>query len=169
MLIAAFAPYMTYKFVSFMGADMYHLMSAEQEAKSALNRPLPIRTTLGSPASVLNSGSSDTQTPPTPAPAPDSGSTQTVASTSSETGASNTAASGSTTGAAGGAAAGGAAAGVGAAVIVVEETATAGPKLGGAVSEAAMGTSEATQPIPPSQPAPRTTFTPTSPPPSPEV
>ena len=43
MLVAGFAPYMTYKAISFMGFDMYHSMSAEQEAKSALNRPIPIR------------------------------------------------------------------------------------------------------------------------------
>ncbi|WP_435159320.1 conjugal transfer protein TrbL, partial [Amycolatopsis sacchari] len=30
MLIAAFAPYMTYKFLSFVGIDMYHAMSSEQ-------------------------------------------------------------------------------------------------------------------------------------------
>ena len=40
MLMAGFAPYMTYKAISFMGFDMYHAMSAEQEAKSALNRPV---------------------------------------------------------------------------------------------------------------------------------
>ena len=44
MLVAAFAPYMTYKFISFVGFDMYHAMSSEQEAKSALNRPVPIPT-----------------------------------------------------------------------------------------------------------------------------
>ena len=42
MFIAAFAPYMTYKFLSFVGFDMHHSMSAEQEAKSALNRPVPV-------------------------------------------------------------------------------------------------------------------------------
>lgn len=42
MFIAAFAPYMTYKFLSFVGFDMYHAMSTEQEAKSALNRPVPV-------------------------------------------------------------------------------------------------------------------------------
>jgi hypothetical protein len=42
MLMAGFAPYLTYKAISFMGFDMYHAMSAEQEAKSALNRPLPV-------------------------------------------------------------------------------------------------------------------------------
>jgi hypothetical protein len=33
---------MAYKFVSFIGSDMYHAMSTEQEAKQALNIPLPI-------------------------------------------------------------------------------------------------------------------------------
>ncbi|MDQ7991094.1 MAG: conjugal transfer protein TrbL [Propionicimonas sp.] len=42
MFVAAFAPYITYKFLSFVGFDMYHAMSSEQEAKSALNRPIPI-------------------------------------------------------------------------------------------------------------------------------
>ncbi|WP_166355038.1 conjugal transfer protein TrbL [Phytoactinopolyspora limicola] len=42
MFVAAFAPYMTYKFISFVGFDMHHAMSAEQEAKSALNRPVPV-------------------------------------------------------------------------------------------------------------------------------
>src|SRR5690625_3319278 len=41
MLVAAFAPYMAYKFISFVGFDMYHAMSSEQEAKSAMNRPIP--------------------------------------------------------------------------------------------------------------------------------
>ena len=35
---ANFAPYLTYKAITFMGFDMYHAMSAEQEATSALNR-----------------------------------------------------------------------------------------------------------------------------------
>ncbi|MGZ6583141.1 MAG: conjugal transfer protein TrbL [Solirubrobacteraceae bacterium] len=42
MLMAGFAPYLTYKAIAFMGFDMYHAMSAEQEAKGALNRPMPI-------------------------------------------------------------------------------------------------------------------------------
>ncbi|WP_211658943.1 conjugal transfer protein TrbL [Phytoactinopolyspora halophila] len=42
MFVAAFAPYMTYKFISFVGFDMHHAMSTEQEAKSALNRPVPV-------------------------------------------------------------------------------------------------------------------------------
>ena len=42
MLMAGFAPYLTYKAIAFMGFDMYHAMSAEQEAKASLNRPMPI-------------------------------------------------------------------------------------------------------------------------------
>ena len=59
MLIAGFAPYMTYKAISFMGFDMYHAMSAEQEAKSALNRPMPIpmsRRPGSEPSKVLDGG-----------------------------------------------------------------------------------------------------------------
>ncbi|MGK2876691.1 MAG: conjugal transfer protein TrbL, partial [Nocardioides sp.] len=60
MLMAGFAPYMTYKAISFMGFDMYHAMSAEQEGKSALNRPLPIpmnRAPGSQPSKVLDGGS----------------------------------------------------------------------------------------------------------------
>ena len=42
MFIAGFAPYITYKFLSFVGFDMHHAMSSEQEAKSSLNRPVPV-------------------------------------------------------------------------------------------------------------------------------
>ena len=56
MLMAGFAPYLTYKAIAFMGFDMYHAMSAEQEAKASLNRPMPIplsRRTGSEPAKVL--------------------------------------------------------------------------------------------------------------------
>ena len=42
MFVAAFAPYITYKFLNFVGVDVYHAMSSEQEAKAALNRPVPV-------------------------------------------------------------------------------------------------------------------------------
>ncbi len=42
MFVGAFAPYMAYKFISFIGFDIHHAMSVESEAKQALNRPLPI-------------------------------------------------------------------------------------------------------------------------------
>ena len=41
MGIAAFAPYMVYRFISFIGFDLYNTMGAEQESKSAMNRPVP--------------------------------------------------------------------------------------------------------------------------------
>ncbi|MCI1636786.1 MAG: conjugal transfer protein TrbL [Bifidobacterium crudilactis] len=45
MALAGFSPYMVYRFLSFVGVDFYNQMGAEQDAKSALNRPLPIPTT----------------------------------------------------------------------------------------------------------------------------
>ena len=59
MLMAGFAPYLTYKAIAFMGFDMYHAMSAEQEAKASLNRPMPIplsRRSGSEPAKVLGDG-----------------------------------------------------------------------------------------------------------------
>ena len=59
MLMAAFAPYLTYKAISFMGLDMHHAMSAEQETKSAMNRPMPIplnRQSGSTPRKVLGDG-----------------------------------------------------------------------------------------------------------------
>ena len=41
MAMAAFAPYLTYKFIAFVGFDMYHAIGSEQDAKNALNRPVP--------------------------------------------------------------------------------------------------------------------------------
>jgi type IV secretion system protein TrbL len=63
MLMAGFAPYMTYKAIAFMGFDMYHAMSAEQEAKAALNRPdadpdEPRAAPGSEPSKVLDGGSS---------------------------------------------------------------------------------------------------------------
>ena len=58
MFIAAFAPYMVYKFISFVGFDMYHVMSAEQESKQAMNRPTPLpgKPDGGGPQKVLDGG-----------------------------------------------------------------------------------------------------------------
>jgi hypothetical protein len=181
MMIAAFAPYMTYKLIAFMGSDMYHLMSAEQEAKSAMNRPLPVRASMGNPSKVLDSGSGDGGSTAPPPAAPSGGQTTNVTATSPTAGASGGSAAGggagasagagsagAGAGASGGAAAGGAAAAAGpaaAAVIgaqVVKGAATAGPAAGGHVGDAAMGHGEAAQPTPPSTPsAPATSLPPT--------
>jgi DNA processing protein len=57
MAMAAFAPYLTYKFIAFVGFDMYHAIGSEQDAKSALNRPIPVPTKPqggGDPKKVLD-------------------------------------------------------------------------------------------------------------------
>lgn len=59
MFVAAFAPYMAYKFISFVGFDLYHAMSAESEAKGAMNRPIPVPALpgLSNARKVLGGGS----------------------------------------------------------------------------------------------------------------
>lgn len=141
MALAGFSPYMVYRFLSFVGVDLYNQMGAEQDTKSALNRPLPIPSS-GSgegPKKILdsttgNSGSGSNGGGSTPSAAPTSSAPSTsggqAAAASGDTGSSGAAASGGA-GASGGAAAGGAAAAapVAGAVIVAKETATAGPKM----------------------------------------
>lgn len=57
MFIAAFAPYMTYRFISFMGIDLHHAVSAEQESKAAVGRPAPVSPQqLGGLATVVGGG-----------------------------------------------------------------------------------------------------------------
>lgn len=171
--IAAFAPYMVYRFVSFLGFDLYQQMGTEQEAKNALNRPLPIpskpqggsepKKVLDDPKGGGGSGGGSGGTPPPKTPAP--------AASSGGTGASGT---GAGAGAGGGAAAGagagaGAAAGPAAAVVVgaqvVKGAAEAGPKAGKAVAGQAEtaagaasepGTAPTQTPPPSSTPQPRT-------------
>ncbi|WP_449280567.1 conjugal transfer protein TrbL [Leucobacter sp.] len=184
MFIAAFAPYMTYKFLSFVGFDMYHSMSAEQEAKSALNRPVPVPSApkadgakkvldgagdkSGAPGGAAPSGGG---TPPAPSATPAVSGAAASGGTAAGAGAGT---AGGGAGAAGaGAGAGAAAAGPAAAVVIGAQVAgaaaTAGPKLGGAVGGAAeghaAGAGESVQAAPP--PAP--THTPTAPPASPQV
>lgn len=176
MFIAAFAPYMTYKFVTFIGFDMYHSMSAEQEAKSALNRPVPVPSapkTDGAKKVLDGAGGKGGGS------APSGGGTPPATSAAGGGGAAATGGSGATAGAGagtagGGAGAGAAAAGPAAAVVigaqVAKAAATAGPKLGGAVGGAAeghaAGAGETAQPSPP-PPAPN--HTPTAPPALPPV
>lgn len=184
MFIAAFAPYITYKFLSFVGFDMYHAMSSEQEAKSALNRPVPVPFTpkADTAKKVLDGGSDSGGTPPSggggagSAPPP----TSSVALASAGDGTVGTGAAASSTGAGAGTAGAGAVAGpVGAGVVVgasvVKGAATAGPRAGGAVGGAAdrqagAATEQASPPpVPPSQGAqpPRPTpSTPSTAPPS---
>jgi len=135
MLMAGFAPYLTYKAIAFMGFDMYHAMSAEQESKGALNRPMPIplsrRGGAAEPPKILSGGGegggASSRTMPT-GPGSDGGGS----------GPSGGPAAASGDAAGGGAAAGGIAAGA----VVAKEAAAAGPKLGNFVATTAGGHSE---------------------------
>ncbi|MEV8265829.1 conjugal transfer protein TrbL [Microbacterium sp. NPDC077057] len=180
MLVAAFAPYMTYKFISFVGFDMYHAMSAEQEAKSAMNRPVPVPSGGGngaSPKKILDGGDAPAGggRPAAPTGAPPSGTGGGSASAgeagagaqagaAAPAGAAAASGGGTGAGAAGGGAAaaggGAAAAGpIGAAVVVGAKVAgaaaTAGPKAGNAVAAAAGGHADAAEPTAPTPAAPR--------------
>jgi hypothetical protein len=171
MFVAAFAPYMVYKFISFMGFDIYHSMSAEQEAKNSLNRPVPMsnKPPGGEPKKILDGGSTPTSSEGGP---PTLNGTGTATSAGAGTGSAGSAGTtgarslGGATGAAGAAAVGaGAAAGGIAAVAgaeVVGAAATAGPKLGVSVGSAAdqyaghAASAAAGPPPPPGQGAPAT-------------
>ncbi|MDQ0575227.1 conjugal transfer protein TrbL [Agromyces albus] len=147
MFIAAFAPYLTYKFLNFVGLDMHHAMSSEQEAKSALNRPVPVpngpmtdaakqilgpsesgggggRATRGGHAAATSGG------PSTGGGAGPAGASSTGAASSA---AARTGASGAGAGAGAGAAAGVAGAGVAVGAAVAGAAAQAGPRVGTAV------------------------------------
>ncbi|MFC8797002.1 conjugal transfer protein TrbL [Promicromonospora sp. NPDC057138] len=41
LIIGAFAPYLTYKFINFIGLDLWATMTTESDAKESLNRPVP--------------------------------------------------------------------------------------------------------------------------------
>lgn len=182
MAMAAFAPYLTYKFIAFVGFDMYHAIGSEQDAKSALNRPIPVPSKPqggADPKKVLDDGSSGggnaggssgggggsgaPPPPKTPAPTP-------AASGSGAAGGGGAAAGGG-----GAAAAGPVAAGVVVGASVAKGAATAGPKAGtalGAQGEHAADAATQTPPPPasptvasPSSPAPRPPSTDPSPPP----
>ena len=132
LLVAGFAPYLTYKAISFMGVDFYHAMSTEQEAKQALNRPVPVpgNPMRRTPPRVLSSTTDGAPPPP--------------ALTASHTGAAPAAGSGTSTGAAAahgsastGATGGAAAAGAGVAAagaVIAQKAASAGPALGRAAA-----------------------------------
>ena len=174
MFVAAFAPYMVYKFISFVGFDMYHVMSAEQEAKQSMNRPLPMPGKPDGPApkQVLD-GSGDQGPggntgggpggPPPPPPGGGGGPGSPASAPAGAAGAGSTGAAstgGAAAGAGGGAAGGGAAAGAGAGAgatagpigiaavagaKVAKGAAEAGPKLGGAIGRSAEGHASAAQ------------------------
>lgn len=186
MFVAAFAPYMTYKFISFVGFDMYHAMSAEQEAKSAMNRPLPTPVSPGgdAPKKVLDAKSDGGGSPssggagggPTPPSTSAGGATPAAAegggaASAGASGAGSGAAAGGGAGASAGAGAAGAGAAAGpvgiaavAGAKVAGAAATAGPKAGAAIGGAADQHASAageTQPSQNTAPAPPPTPAPT--------
>ncbi|WP_460755179.1 conjugal transfer protein TrbL [Myceligenerans cantabricum] len=170
MLIAGFAPYMTYKLVSFVGFDMYHAMSVEHEAKDALNRPVPMLPggwKHGTASGVLDGdGSKDgspragIDRPASPAPAsaaartpgaaqPGLASSPTPSSTAGAAAPVGGAKAAGASGAAGAAGGSGAAAAVAPAAVPLiavaagKAAATAGPKAGRAAGAQAGQTSDA--------------------------
>jgi len=165
LFIAAFAPYMVYRFISFLGFDLYHAMGSEQEAKSAVNRPVPVPSKPQSDGvkKVLDGGSGGGGTSKA---AP--GATASPSASASTGATSGGSAAGAGTGASAGAGGAAAAAGPAAAAVigakVIKAAATAGPQLGGAVGSTAetaaagAGGSGAAAPAPhstPQPPAPR--------------
>lgn len=188
MFIAAFAPYMVYKFISFVGFDMYHVMSAEQESKQAMNRPVPMpgKPDGSTPQKVLDGGDKGGggNPPPPNDPPPPGGGGGGGGTPPPPPGGGGAGAAGAGAGAGsagGGAAAGGAGAGaaagpVGLAAVagakVVKGAAEAGPKLGGAIGRTADGhAGAATQgqnpPPPPDRSVPPPPNAPAPPPPRP--
>ena len=191
MALAGFAPYMTYRFLSFVGFDLYNSMGTEQEAKSALNRPVPApgKPQGGEPKKVLDEGSKSgdkkassggggagggPKAKPTPPSSSAGGSGAGAGGSAGAAGAGG--GSAGAAGAGGGAAAAGpVAAGVVAGAAVVKAAATAGPKAGqalaGQADQAASGAEQSgPAPVtpnapPPSQPLPKT---PSSSPPPPK-
>jgi len=194
MLMAAFAPYLTYKFIAFVGFDMYHAIGSEQDAKQALNRPVPTPSKPQNgpePKKVLDGndpktpaggdsgrdgGGGPTPSAPKPSPAssgPSASSGGGAASSTASAGAGTSAGAGAGGGA--GAAGAGAAAGAVIAAKVAKDSATAGPKAGQAlagqgenVADAAGQTGSTPPPAPTSPSAPGAPRPPTGHTPSPQ-
>ncbi|SDH21219.1 conjugal transfer protein TrbL [Microbacterium pygmaeum] len=150
MLVAAFAPYMTYKFISFVGVDMYHAMSTEQEAKGAMNRPVPVPVTpatgRAAKSVVDGAGASKGAGSGATAAAPGAGGAAASAGTSGTAGAGAPGVGSVGAGGVGAAAAAGPAAAVVIGGQVVSKAATAGPKLGVAAGHTASGHAEGAVP-----------------------
>ncbi|MGK0741332.1 conjugal transfer protein TrbL [Leucobacter sp. Z1108] len=135
LFIAAFAPYMVYRFISFLGFDLYHAMGSEQEAKSAVNRPVPVPSKPQSDGvkKVLDGGPGGSATP-NATPAATSAPSTSASAGASSSGSTAGAGAGSGAGASGAAAAAGPAAAVIIGAEVIKGAAAAGPQLGGAVA-----------------------------------
>lgn len=173
MAMAAFAPYMTYKFLNFVGFDMYHAIGSEQDAKNALNRPVPTPAKPqggAEPKKVLDGGDDSKSggggngggggkppEPKNPKPQASSGGGSAGAGGGKAAASGGAGVSGGAGAGAGAAAAGPAAAAVVAAK-VAKDAATAGPKagkaLGGQGESAADAAGQTGSTQPPSAQAP---------------
>jgi DNA processing protein len=177
LALAGFAPYLTYRFISFIGFDLYQTLGAEQEAKQALNRPLPVPhlPRLSSPSSSQgddaggDSPAAESLSPPSSPPTPDTGgadSAPTSGTQQVEAAGGEEAATGATATAA---------APVAAALIAAEvakKTADAGPAAGSELAGSAGDQADAAQSSPPPQaasapPSVATTTEPDTAPPAP--
>ncbi len=142
MAMAAFAPYLTYRFISFVGFDMYHAIGAEQDAKNSLNRPIPLPDRQpGNPQQVLDGSGGDSggggkqpPKPSTPNPSASQGGAEAGAGAG---GAAGSGASGSGAASGGSAAAAGPAAAAVVGVQVAKDAATVGPKAGAELGQQA--------------------------------
>ncbi|SCQ60349.1 TrbL/VirB6 plasmid conjugal transfer protein [Propionibacterium freudenreichii] len=141
MAMAAFAPYLTYRFISFVGFDMYHAIGAEQDAKNSLNRPIPLpERQPGNPQQVLDGSGGDSNggggkqpaKPSTPNPSASQG-----GAGAGTGGAAGSGTSGSGAASGGSAAAAGPAAAAVIGVQVAKDAATAGPKAGAELGQQA--------------------------------
>lgn len=132
--IAAFAPYMVYRFISFLGFDLYNAMGSEQESKQAMNRPVPTpsKPQGEGPKKVLG-GENDSKSTSQSSPGSTSGSkSSSPASTAGISGGAGSTGASSSAGAGAGAGAG-AAGPIAAGVIgakLAQKAATAGPQAG---------------------------------------
>ncbi len=174
LAIAAFAPYMVYRLISFLGFDIYNQMGTEQDAKQAMNRPVPMpnKPQGGQPKKVLDGNGGDG-----PSGGGSGGAGGGLPPPPPGGGAAPAAGAGTGAGAgAGGAAAAGPAVAVVLGAEVVKEAATAGPEagaeFGGQAEAAAAGANQNTptsdgtgQTPPPATPAPHAPSAPNPPPP----
>ncbi len=124
--IAAFAPYMVYRLISFVGFDLYNSIGAEQDAKSAMNRPLPIpaKPNTDGAKKVLDSGGDGRGGEESPTATPSTGTETAGTEAGVEASAETTAGSGP-------------AAPIVAGVVVAQAAAEAGPEAGAEVGNQA--------------------------------
>lgn len=138
MALAGFAPYMTYRFLSFIGFDLYNAVGSEQETKNALNRPVPTpgKPQGNPPKKVLDDGAKSDGGKKSGGDGGQGskGSTAKTGTSGGNPGGGAGAGGGTGAGAGGGAALGGPAAAIIAGAMVAKKAAEAGPQAGQALA-----------------------------------